>query len=152
MIRRGVSRKSSTKEIYGISRGSKSVGHDLWRPRSSLHSSTPGSPGLRDQLSGAPPSLGARPPKARAHAVSFSRLSRGSPEESGPAEACRQPESNRVGSHSPSRGPHARLHTQAYRGLGPSAGAGPADARGARRAQALARPTLSEVAEASGLT
>lgn len=27
-----------------------------------------------------PPSLGARPPKARAHAVSFSRLSRGSPE------------------------------------------------------------------------
>jgi hypothetical protein len=63
MIRRGVSRKSSTKEIYGISRGSKSVGHDLWRPRSSLHSSTPGSPGLRDQLSGAPQASEPGPPK-----------------------------------------------------------------------------------------
>lgn len=92
---------------------------------------------------GAPKPRSPAPQSACPRRVLLPPLSREPREESGPGEACRQPESNRVSFHSPSRGPHARLHTQAYRGLRPSAGAGPADARGARRAQALARPTLS---------
>lgn len=87
--------KSSTKEIYGISRGSKSVGHDLWRPRSSLHSSTPGSLGLRDQLSGGPQASEPGPQSACPRCVLLPPLSREPREESGPGEACRQPESNK---------------------------------------------------------
>lgn len=126
------------------------MGRDLWAPKALA-------PLFRPRITGLPRLTMQGPPKPRSPApqsacprrVLLPPLSREPREESGPGEACRRPGSNRVGFPSPSHGPHARLRTQAWRGLGPSAGAGPAGARGARRAQALARPTLSEVAEAT---